>query len=413
MPYSFQELFSNDDLLDLSEEQEKQLSDIEEQAVNKYTAKQTRNHVEELKRFLLDNHLPNSIGSMPQRYLCQYLRLWFCSMKKKNGDLFSLQSLACKRASIHRHILESAGYPVIGNENCQSFEKTYAAVRHKILTNTKKGCSSTTGYQPIEKEDLAKLDTYFDRSTPSRLQQEVFFNIVFHNGFRGREWIRNLKKGDIHVSTGPDALKYVEIVKPEQEKNVKSSDSRNLRQIAMFEIENKSKCPVAAIELYLRKLPESGEVLFPKPKSKWNDLEYYCEREVLGKNTLNDFMKTISREARLSKVYTNHCIRVSLVTWLKENDVPNDQIKAVTNQKSDASIERYNKRMNTAQKRKISEKITEGLRGTTANSCTDFRFETNTSFSHQISISSTREETTLTNPTLVIEKNGAKVSVYL
>lgn len=48
---------------------------------------------------------------------------------------------------------------------------------------------------------------------------------------------------------------------------------------------------------------------------------------------------------------------------MKENDVPRDRIKAVTNQKSKALIERYNKHQTSGKKRKISETITEQLRG--------------------------------------------------
>lgn len=48
---------------------------------------------------------------------------------------------------------------------------------------------------------------------------------------------------------------------------------------------------------------------------------------------------------------------------MKENDVSRDRIKAVTYQKSKALIERYNKRQTSGKKRKISETITEQLRG--------------------------------------------------
>jgi len=117
-------------------------------------------------------------------------------------------------------------------------------------------------------------------------------------------------------------------------------------------------------------------------------------------------MKTISRDAGLHNIYTNHCIRVSLVTWLKENDIPNDQIKAVTNQKSNASIERYNKRLTSCKKRKISETITQQLRGPSTST------ETNQVQINQIFVSND-ESQIKEKPTLVLEKNGTKCFVYL
>ena len=421
MPFTFSEFLKTDEteeLPSLSAEDLQEINNIEDQAVNKSTAKQTKNHVDELKHFLESRKLPNEIESIPPKYLRQYLRLWFSTMKKRDGGCFSLSTFACKRASIHRYLQEKADYNLIGNDEFRLFEKTYNAVRHKSLVTNKKRCSATSGYQPIEKEDMVRLDKYFDRSTPKRLQQEVFFNIVYHNGFRGREWIRSLKKEDIHIESGPDGLKYVTIVKNENEKNVKINDYRNIRQVAMYEIPDCEKCPVAGVEKYLSMLPTENTALFPKPKTKWTRESFYCEKEVLGKNSLHDFMKTISRDANLHNVYTNHCIRVSLVTWLKENDVPNDEIKAVTNQKSDASIDRYNKRMTSAKKRKLSEKITEQLRSSTANTVALPSESTSAATQavqiNQLFIAKGGDEPQMDEkPTLVIEKNGAKVLVYL
>ena len=132
------------------------------------------------------------------------------------------------------------------------------------MTN-KKSCSTTSGYQPIKKEDMVRLNEYFDRSTPKKLQQEILFNIVYHNGFCGREWIRNLKKEDIRIETGPDGLKYVNVVKSENEKNVKSNDCRNIRQVAMYKFPNSEKCNVASVEKYLSMLPTENS-FFSKAK---------------------------------------------------------------------------------------------------------------------------------------------------
>ena len=118
-------------------------------------------------------------------------------------------------------------------------------------------------------------------------------------------------------------------------------------------------------------LPNGNFALFPKkPKNKWATESFYCKKEVLLKDSLQDMMKTISRDASLHQIYTYHCIRVSLIKCLKENDVPNDKTEAGINQKSDTSIERYNKSLTSCKKRKISETIAEQVRGSSALSVT-------------------------------------------
>ena len=63
-------------------------------------------------------------------------------------------------------------------------------------------------------------------------------------------------------------MKYVNVVKSENEKNVKSNDCRNIRQVAMYKFPNSEKCNVASVEKYLSMLPTENSALFPKPKRR-------------------------------------------------------------------------------------------------------------------------------------------------
>jgi len=49
-------------------------------------------------------------------------------------------------------------------------------------------------FQAIESEDLSKLSVYFDRSSPTVLLHETYYNIIYYFGTRGREWFRNLRE---------------------------------------------------------------------------------------------------------------------------------------------------------------------------------------------------------------------------
>ena len=69
----------------------------------------------------------------------------------------------------------------------------------------------------------------------------------------------------------------------------------------------------------------------------------WYSKSPVGINTIGKFMPTISKQAKLSKIYTNHCIRATCVTTLRDSGCPSRDIKSVTGHKSDASIELYSK----------------------------------------------------------------------
>ena len=60
----------------------------------------------------------------------------------------------------------------------------------------------------IEKKDMEKLNMYFDRSSPDILQ-EIYFSIEYYLGLRRREWIKGLKRNQIHIETDSRNRKYV------------------------------------------------------------------------------------------------------------------------------------------------------------------------------------------------------------
>uniref|UniRef100_A0A1I8FWV1 Phage_integrase domain-containing protein n=1 Tax=Macrostomum lignano TaxID=282301 RepID=A0A1I8FWV1_9PLAT len=126
-----------------------------------------------------------------------------------------------------------------------------------------------------------------------------------------------------------------------------------------------SKCPVEAVQLYLAKFPPGVEALFPKPiKVRADSDVWYSAKQVLGKNTLNDMMKNISRRAGLQLEYTNHCVRASVVTYLAEAGHSVREIKTVTGHRTDAAVDRYVKRISEKRKQQISNSLTSALHGT-------------------------------------------------
>ena len=177
----------------------------------------------------------------------------------------------------------------------------------------------------------------------------------------------------------------------------------------MFETpESPHTCPVAAIKLYLDQLPVNSDSLFPKPKSKWNNDQWYCSKDILGKNTLSTMMKNLSQRACLSRKYTNHCIRPTVVTNLKDLGYQNHEIQAVTGHKRTESIENYNKRISVVKKRKISNALSDTLHQSEGK-ITHHTLSINES---TVTIDNNVPSTSC-QPTLVLEINGMKLSVLL
>jgi len=84
-------------------------------------------------------------------------------------------------------------------------------------------------------------------------------------------------------------------------------------------------------------------------------------REKLGQNQLGHMMKKISSKAQLSKVFTNHCIRETVVSELHQRGFSFPEISTVTGHKTTESVSRYIRQNKDATKRKLSSALHDAL----------------------------------------------------
>ena len=96
------------------------------------------------------------------------------------------------------------------------------------------------------------------------------------------------------------------------------------------EIKNSSLCPVSSFKMYLDLLNPDSTAFFQYPNKKKTGFT----KEVIRKNPLGDMMKEISKEAKLSRTYTNHQIRRTTVTGMKRSGFTLEQISHVTKHKN-------------------------------------------------------------------------------
>ena len=117
-----------------------------------------------------------------------------------------------------------------------------------------------------------------------------------------------------------------------------------------------SRCFVGT--LHNLNLNPKNECLFQRPKkgSKIGVDDVCFDNMVVGERTLGEKMKCISKEAELSKIYTNHSIRATAVTILDKCGYGARHIMAVSGHKSESSLRSYCK-TDTSTKKQMSESM--------------------------------------------------------
>lgn len=343
----------------------KEMDEAEKSAIPMSTKFNTKQHVAKFKNFLSSKGLSIQIENMPVSFLALYLRFFYFNLRCKDGRPYSPRSLIGIRAAIHRHLTSPEVNRSINIMKDSQFDRANGMLKTMIGKWLKEG-SKSKQFDTIEKGDFKKIRLYFDRSTAEILQQEIWFTLSFYFGFRGREVLSNLKMDHLSVGTDEDQREYVFINHQYLSKNVKASLSQkefaNFQTARMYDNpSDENKCPVSAFKLYKSKCPVNNDNLFPMPKkTSKNDRYWYCESRGLGKNAIGIMMRTISEKAKLNKIYTNHCVRVSVVNELDSNGFTNEQICSVTGHKNLTSVDKY-KRQRDSEKRKISDAITESF----------------------------------------------------
>jgi hypothetical protein len=135
--------------------------------------------------------------------------------------------------------------------------------------------------------------------------------------------------------------KYVEIKTTLLQKNVKAglkekefSDIKSGRIYQL--VNNQDICPYEAFEKYYQFI-DGCNSFFPKVLKNGK----FSKTLNIGHNTLGKFMHDLSSTLHLSKVYTNHCIRVTLVNILRCIGYSRKEVCLITGHKNEESLGVY------------------------------------------------------------------------
>ena len=174
------------------------------------------------------------------------------------------------------------------------------------------------------------------------MQHKVYFDIAFFLGKRGQEGLRQLKKNSFALKLNQNNQEYLELTYNESTKKSQGDDNNEqTEQPILLSREGNRRCPVTSFKLYLSKLTNIDD-LFQTPNThyKYPGDKWYKESPV-GEGTIGKFMKEISKNAGLSYIYTNHCIRGTTATAMHRSGYSLHEIAQVTRHKNIESLKYY------------------------------------------------------------------------
>ncbi|MBN3310955.1 KCTD1 protein, partial [Amia calva] len=261
---------------------------------------------------------------MDKEALCQVLRSFYAEARSKSGQLYSKSSLISIRSSLNRYLNEPPYCRTLDltkDPELRSANLTLAAVIRKL---EEQGAGPVVQKQAITRSDLRKLYTssVFNTNTPFGLLNKVWFETCMYFCTRGRENQRELEEDSFGLAIDEDGRKFIyfKALGPYHKSRSASwskkrtdTDEDNLPR--MYETGTEF-CPYASFVKYISKRNPLCKAFFQRPRDHCSesDMTWY-ENKAIGKNLLGTRMQMLSRAAKLSKTYTNHCIgAVSIAT---------------------------------------------------------------------------------------------------
>ena len=301
---------------------------------------------------------------LPIKDLAALLRRFYGSVRKSDGTKYSKASLNSLRAGLQRHIAAPPFSRAINLLTNVEFHSANNVFKGDLKRKKREGGDKSTSYPPISDGDLERLhdSKVLNTTTPDGLQKLVWFNIQYKLCRHGREGQRTIKKDDFEFKIDDVGREYACLKYLHAQKNHKGDSVKDKEERPVMYGTGGQDCPLAALKLYISKLNPKCDAFFQQPKRKWksSDICWYHNIPV-GINTLGAMMKSISKAAKLSVIYTNHSIRATVLTVLNDSgSFSNRTICSLSGHRNPTSLQSYCK-ASFGQKRSMSDRLQEAV----------------------------------------------------
>lgn len=274
---------------------------------------------------------------LPPRELASLIERFYGEACTKDGRPYSRSSLVGIRAGLNRY-LQSLLRPI------NIFTDREFMFANKILMGRiKKEDKNGPGIKhklPIAQQDIWKMyaSGVLSNNNPTSLQNKVFFEISLHLAGKGRDQLHDLKKNSfVFVKDEENSdVEYATV-------DFNDGKRRKGKEPRMYSVPSDPQhCPVKSLKLYLSKLHPGHKSFFQRPKLKFTDSSPIWYHNIpIGLQNIGRKMKSISHEAKLSQVYTNHSICVTASTVLANSSFNENDIISFTGHKDRKSVLLY------------------------------------------------------------------------
>ena len=187
---------------------------------SKNTKKLTKQHRLVFELYLKEKNIRNPSTAVE---LAAVLRKFYAEARKKNGQMYSKNSLCSIRFAFFRHFKQELIIDIIKDTEFNEANRIYEA---QYVELKKQGLAKTEHKPPIADEDIKKLYRcgVFNTENPTTLQNKVFFEIMLFFCQRGRQNLRQLKKTDFEIKVNSQGKRCVVKTTDEQTKNLTAHD---------------------------------------------------------------------------------------------------------------------------------------------------------------------------------------------
>ena len=155
----------------------------------------------------------------------ELVRFW-PNARQRNGDYYKKKTLDKLRFGLKKYIKEKMDIDI---DQGNTFRKAQTVFKASIVDLKKKGYGVVKHKDIITDEDMTQLFSgrtpAFDSSTPSGLQNRVWFSIMYYLGRRGQENLHDMTKNTYQVAKDPSGLEYVFQSQDELDKNHRADDN--------------------------------------------------------------------------------------------------------------------------------------------------------------------------------------------
>ena len=276
--------------------------------------------------------------------LADILKKFYGGLRTKKGETYQATSYLSARAAIQRKL--TAANRLFNLRADSEFRESNIVLDAILKNNKANGLAKQTKHKDaITDVDKDRLATYFEgvleTEDTQKLQVYCWYNLARHLGLRGTEVFVKMNKADIVFKTDENGLEYATLSGDFKTKNTPGGiGGREFQTCGRIQDPTR----VSALRRLVGKLHPLQNRLFQRILYGVRPAEGPWFANVpLGHNSLADMMPKLSCWAKLSQRYTNHCVRASVVTDLKDAGFSPNEVCAVTGHKDERSLQPYDR----------------------------------------------------------------------